>query len=66
VSTIEEIEQAVSRLAPPDYERFRQWLSDYDNQKWDRQLNEDASAGKLDALANEALDDLRQGKCTDL
>jgi hypothetical protein len=66
VSTIEEIEQAVARLGPSDYERFRQWLSDYDNQKWDRQLNEDAAAGKLDALANEALDDLRRGKCTDL
>jgi hypothetical protein len=32
---------------------------------WDRQIEEDVAAGRLDALADEALDDLREGRCTD-
>jgi hypothetical protein len=66
VSTIEEIEVAVSRLAPSDYEKFRQWLAEYDNRLWDKEMEEDARAGRLDALLNEGLDDLKNGRCTDL
>jgi uncharacterized membrane protein len=66
MSTIEEIEVAVSKLPPSDYERFRQWLSEYDNRLWDKEMEEDARAGRFDALAKEALDDLKNGRCTDL
>ena len=37
-----------------------------DWEAWDRQLEEDVKAGKLDQLAEEALEDLRAGRCTDL
>ena len=37
-----------------------------DWEAWDRQLEEDVKAGKLDQLAEEALEDLRSGRCTDL
>ena len=37
-----------------------------DWEAWDRQLEEDVKAGKLDRLAKEALEDLRAGRCTDL
>jgi uncharacterized membrane protein len=66
MSTIEEIEVAVSKLPPSDYEKFRQWLSDYDNRLWDKEMEEDARAGRFDVLAKEALDDLKNGRCTDL
>lgn len=66
MSTIEEIELAVARLEPSQYEKFRKWLSDYDNQKWDKKLDDDSRSGRLDKLAKEALDDLEQGRCTDL
>ena len=66
MSTVEEIESAVSQLTPPDYEKFRQWLSDYHNRVWDREMERDAQAGHFDGLAQEALDDLKNGRCTDL
>ncbi len=66
MSTIEEIEKAVSELTPSDYEKFRQWLSIYDNKHWDQQMDEDAKSGRLDALAHEAIEDLKNGRCTDL
>ena len=37
-----------------------------DWEAWDRQLEEDVKAGKLDQLAEEALEDLRSGRCTEL
>ena len=37
-----------------------------DWEAWDKQLEEDVKAGKLDQLAEEALEDLRAGRCTDL
>ena len=32
---------------------------------WDRRIEEDVAAGRLESPAEEALDDLRQGRCTD-
>ncbi len=33
---------------------------------WEKQIEEDVKAGKLDHLRKEALEDLRAGKCIDL
>jgi hypothetical protein len=39
---------------------------EFDADAWDRQFEEDVSAGRLDALADEALLDLREGRITEL
>ncbi|MBX7158447.1 MAG: hypothetical protein K1X66_08700 [Verrucomicrobiae bacterium] len=66
MSTIQELESAVTRLSPTQYNEFRHWLKEYDNKLWDKEMKEDAESGRLDALAAEALDDLKKGRCTDL
>jgi hypothetical protein len=66
MSTVEEIESAVSQLAPSDYAKFRLWLSEYHNRLWDKEMEQDALSGRLDAMAKEALEDLENGHCTDL
>jgi len=33
---------------------------------WDRQMEADATAGRFDRLARQALSDLAEGKCTDI
>ncbi len=65
MSTVEEIENAIRRLSPKELVAFREWFAEYDAAAWDRQIEEDVAAGRLDALADEALDDLRHGRCTD-
>jgi hypothetical protein len=65
MSTIAEIEDAVRRLSPEDLAAFREWFVQLDAEAWDRQIEADAAAGRLDSLAEEALEDLRQGRCTD-
>jgi hypothetical protein len=65
MSTIAGIEDAVRRLSPGDLAAFREWFVQLDAEAWDRQIEEDVAAGRLDSLAEEALEDLRQGRCTD-
>lgn len=61
-----EIENAVSRLSRGELGEFRDWFSRFDAKAWDTQFEEDVKAGRLDALADEALADLRAGRCRDL
>jgi hypothetical protein len=66
MSTVQEIQEAVSQLPQEDLAAFRVWFAEFDAMLWDRQLEADAAAGRLDQLAEEALNDLRKGHCTDL
>ncbi|MBI1954997.1 MAG: hypothetical protein HYS38_01225 [Acidobacteria bacterium] len=65
MSTIAEIEEAVRRLSAQELDAFRTWFAEFDAAAWDRQIEQDIASGRLDALADEAVDDLRQGRCTD-
>lgn len=66
MSAVQEIKEAVSQLPQEDLAAFRVWFAEFDAIRWDRQLETDAAAGRLDKLAEEALLDLRGGRCTDL
>lgn len=65
MSTVHDIEQAIRGLGPQDLAAFRDWFADYDAEAWDRQFEQDVAAGRLDRLAEEALRDLGEGRCTD-
>jgi hypothetical protein len=64
--TLHDIENAVAGLSPDELSRFRSWFVEFDAAEWDRQFEEDVRAGRLDALAEEALHDLRDGRTTEL
>jgi hypothetical protein len=66
MSTVEEIERAVAGLPPEKLAEFRTWFAAFDAGAWDREFEEDVHAGRLDALADEAMRDLDEGRCTDL
>jgi hypothetical protein len=66
MSTVQEITTAVSKLSPEELSAFRAWFAEFDAEVWDRQFEQDVAAGRLDALAEEALRDLHEGRCTDL
>lgn len=63
VSTIQEIESAVSRLSEEELAAFRGWFAKFDAEVWDRQFEKDVHAGRLGTLADEALRDLDEGRC---
>ena len=66
MSKIEQIEQAVQALSPDELAQFRVWFLEYDWAAWDRQLERDVQAGRLDDLAEKALRDHAAGKTTPL
>ena len=66
MATVEDIESAVTRLPEAEYSKFRNWIFEYDNDLWDKQMVRDAEAGRFDDLAAEAIADFKAGRCTDL
>ena len=63
---IEDIEEDIEKLSASELKVFRNWFNDFDAQKWDNQIQEDAEKGKLDALASEAIAEFRSGKAKKL
>ncbi len=55
MTKIEKIEQDVRKLKRNELSAFRRWFREFDSDEWDRQIEEDVLAGKLDKLAEEAL-----------
>lgn len=66
MSTVNEIERAVAKLDAKDLMKFRDWFVEFDTQVWDAEIEADAAAGKLDALAKEALEEYRAGRATEI
>jgi hypothetical protein len=63
---IENIERQIKALSPEELAQFRAWFLEFDWTVWDRQLEADIQAGKLDRLAQEARRDHAAGKTTPL
>jgi hypothetical protein len=53
-------------VSAQELEDFRIWFAEFDAKKWDEQFEEDVATGRLDNLAKQALQDLHEGRCTDL
>ena len=62
MSELEELEKRIRNLPPDELAKFRAWFVEFDHLMWDRQIESDAKAGKLDHLVNEALADYKTGK----
>ena len=59
---VERIEHDIQALSPYELAQFRAWFLEYDWAAWDRQLERDVEAGRLDDLAEKALRDHAAGK----
>ena len=66
MSTVSKIKEAIETLREEDYVQLRQWFSEKDWGKWDKQILADSEAGKLDSLIKEALDEKSKGKLREL
>lgn len=66
MTTVKDIEKAVSHLPRSDLDRFRSWFQEFDANAWDEQFEEDALSGKLNQLADCALEDLANKRCVEL
>lgn len=63
---VDEIKEAIEALPEEEYVQLRQWFSEKDWEKWDRQIETDSESGQLDFLIREALDEKAKGKLKEL
>lgn len=62
----EEIESAIAKLPASEVAKLAKWFEEFQARVWDRQLERDAEAGRLDALMEQAEKDFEQGRCEPL
>ncbi|SPE38746.1 hypothetical protein SBA6_940005 [Candidatus Sulfopaludibacter sp. SbA6] len=62
MSRVEEIERAIQELDRDEFARVAQRVHALEQERWDAELDRDASAGKLDFLIAEAQEDRKQGR----
>jgi hypothetical protein len=48
--TVKEIETAIAQLSIKDVAKLADWFAEYQAQLWDKQIEEDLDAGRLDEL----------------
>jgi hypothetical protein len=63
---VKDIESAIAQLPPTKVAELAQWFEEFHAQLWDKQLEEDVKAGRLDSLLMEADQDHESGRCEKL
>lgn len=62
MGAVEKLELLIKSLSAQELAQFRQWFAEFDAQIWDRQIETDTAAGKLDRLIEESMADHRAQK----
>ena len=63
--SVEEIEQAIRALGEDEFARIADRVHALEQERWDAELDRDASSGKLDFLIAEAQEDRQHGRLED-
>ena len=66
MTKLEEIEAAVAMLSVEERRKLRAWLNELDERLFDKKIERDAKAGKLDALEAKARENYKAGRVRDL
>ena len=66
MSTVAEIKAAISRLSLEERADVARCLHEWEDDAWDRQMQQDLAAGKLDRLLAKVDADIEAGKLRDL
>lgn len=66
MTKVQKIQAAIKALPQEEYVRLRKWFSERDWIQWDKQIEADSEAGKLDFLTKEALDEKTKGHLKEL
>lgn len=66
MSKVDELKTEIERLPKEEFAGLVRWLSEKDWERWDKQIEADSEAGKLDFLVRDALDAKAKGTVKDL
>ena len=62
MSRVEEPERAIQELSLDEFAQIAQRVRALEHERWDDEMDRDASSGKLDFLIAEAGEDRKQGR----
>lgn len=62
MSSVEEIEAAANALPPKQFRELLRRMEERAGEEWERQIEEDANAGRLDFLLEELSEDIAAGR----
>jgi hypothetical protein len=58
---VDELKTEIERLPQGEFAELVRWLSEKDWERWDKEIEADSAAGKLDFLVREALEEKFKG-----
>ena len=66
MKTLPEIQAAIEKLSRQEFWELAKWFDQRRDEVWDQEMDEDAAAGRLDRLFEQADRDFQAGKTTPL
>ena len=64
--SVETMEEQIAELDNVSFAKLRDWIIEFDHARWDKQIEADSNAGKLDFLIDAALAEHHAGKSRDI
>ena len=64
--SVQELEIAVTSLPPSDLDAFARWFEEFIADAWDRRIEADIVAGRMEGAGREADAQFKAGRCTPL
>ncbi len=64
--SVEELQSAIASLPAEELDRFSRWFEEFLADQWDRQIEADILAGRLDEAGRRADEEFEAGDCTRL
>jgi len=64
--SVQELENAISQLSDEEFARLSRWIDEYRAELWDRRIEADIQAGRMDEAGRRADADFDAGRCTPL
>jgi hypothetical protein len=59
--SVDEIKEAVKGLTREELDAFRKWFWEFDQDTWDKEIEEDVASGRLDSILRKVDKDIHEG-----
>ncbi len=66
MTRVAKLEKEIRQLNRDELAAFRDWFRKYDSDEWDREIEKDVLAGRLDRLAEKAIAEHRVGRTKEI